>query len=254
MRGDIVVDDGTRTRRFVRALGVVADVPRVSRGLSRAQRPQILHALRRGQLRLALEGEEVVAGRRTWMLSLTPAQPGRPRRKLWIDQEFGLPLRVQQEGPGERRTDTYFRRIAFNPPLSESDFVLEVPEGTPILPRKPGRPIPLAEAERIAREGWGRLYQPVRLPSGMTRRAIVRLELEGKPVIHLRYGNGRLGFSLFQSEGKAPAKRLGSWATPDGESGKARSAVYHFSLGRARLTLVGPFSAVRFREIAESVE
>jgi outer membrane lipoprotein-sorting protein len=254
MRGDVVVDDGARTRRFVRALGVVAEVPRESRGLSREQRPQLLRAVRRGALRLALEGEESVAGRRAWVVTLAPTPPQRPRRKLWIDQEHGLPLRVQQIGPGERRTDTYFQRIRFDPVLSDSDFVLDVPEGTPVLPRKPGRSITLAEAESIAREGWGQFYQVRRLPPGMTLGATIRLELDGKPVIQLRYGDGKRGFSLFQSAGPAPSERLESWSAPDAAGTPGRSVVYQFSRGRARLTLVGPYSGVRLRALAEGVE
>jgi len=161
---------------------------------------------------------------------------------------------VQQVGPGERRTDTYFQRISFNPVLSDSDFVLDVPEGTPVLPRKPGRKVSLGEAETIAREGWGQLYQVRRLPPGMTLRAVVRLELEGKPVIHLRYGNGKRGFSLFQSAGPAPAERLESWSAPGASGTPGRSEVYQFSRGRARLTLVGSFTAVRLRALADAVE
>jgi negative regulator of sigma E activity len=254
MRGDVVVDDGARTRRFVRALGVVSEAPPVARGLSRGQRPQIIRAVRRGLLQLSLEGEESVAGRRAWVISLVPAAPERPRRKLWIDQEHGLPLRVQQIGPADRRTDTFFRQISFNPVLSDSDFALDVPAGTPVLPRKPGKRITLAEAEQTAREGWGALYQVRRLPPGVTLRAVVRLELDGKPVIHLRYGNGKRGFSLFQSAGPPPRARLESWSAPTASDAPARSVVYQLSRGRARLTLVGPFSSVRLRALADSIQ
>lgn len=272
LKGDVVVDDGTRLRRFVRALGIVEEGPSPPRGFSGRQRPELERALRRGALSVSLEGEETVAGRRAWVVTLAPRAPGRPGRKLWLDQEHGLPLRVRQTGPGGRVTDTFFQRITFGVTLDDREFVLEAPEGTPVVPRARGRAVSLPEAEKIAEQHWGRLYQIRSLPPGIALRSVRLLELDGKPVLHLRYGNGRRGFSLFQSEGPGPRREtLSEWAAgkedppptagrphPPAPEGRPRAwgrpLVLELSKGRARLTLIGPPGAARLRALAESIE
>jgi outer membrane lipoprotein-sorting protein len=82
LRGDVVIDDGVQTRRFVHKLGVIEQGPAVVRAFDPKRRRQIERALRSGQLQVTMVGEEVVAFRRAWVIEVTPANPNRPRRKL----------------------------------------------------------------------------------------------------------------------------------------------------------------------------
>jgi outer membrane lipoprotein-sorting protein len=252
LKGDVVLDDGERTRRFVRRLGIVEEGPAIARAFDPKRRRQIARAVRTGQLQLTLAGEDAVAGRRAWVLELTPTDPSRPRRKLWLDEEFGLPLRVVQTGPADRVSDTFFRQITFNQALPESEFAdLPAPPGTPSVPRPRGRLVGIGEAERIARENWGRLYRPRKLPPGFTLRAVQVLELQGQPIVHLRYGDGLRGISLFQSAGPAPREPL---PILEPIAGRPRPNVLPLTRGRAALLVVGPFRPERLQKFADSLE
>jgi len=44
----------------------------------------------------SLPGEELVAGRSTRVMALSPRHPDRPEVKLWLDGETGLPLRTEE--------------------------------------------------------------------------------------------------------------------------------------------------------------
>jgi outer membrane lipoprotein-sorting protein len=252
--GDVVIDDGSRTRRFVKARGVIVESAGLSGSKPPKSRVQVLRALRSGKLKVVQEGEEIVARRRTWVVSIAPADPARPKRRLWIDAEHGLPLRVLQTGPGDRVSDTAFRQITFNPSLSEEEFVLSAPPGTPTVHRPRSRIVTLAEAERIARTHWGQLYQITRLPAGAVLRSVHLLDHQGRPVIHLRYAYGKRGISLFQSAGTGSLTTLVESPLPAKGLEGRQPLVLHFTRGRARLSLVGPFLQPRLQHLADSVE
>jgi outer membrane lipoprotein-sorting protein len=251
LRGDVVIDDGVRTRRFAHKLGVVEEGPAVARAFDPKRRRQVARAVATGQLQLAMLDEEIMAGRRAWVLDVTPTDPSRPRRRLWIDTEFGLPLRVLQTGPGERISDTFYRQITFNPILPDGIMVLPAPPGTPSVQRRKGRLVEIGEAERIAHANWGRLYQPRKLPPGVTLRLVQVLEFEGRPVVHLRYGDGVRGLSLFQSAGPGPKQPL---PLQDMAIGRQPPNMIQFTRGRAALLLVGAFRPERLQKFADSVE
>jgi outer membrane lipoprotein-sorting protein len=254
LKGDVVIDDGTRTRRYVHAKGIVVEGPALVGGKKPKNRLQIVRAIRAGKLKVVQEGEETVAGRRAWVVRIAAADPTRPQRHLWIDAEHGLPLRVRVTGPGERVSDTAFHRITFNPEFSAGEFELSVPPGTPTVSRPKSRIVTLAEAERIARENWGQLYQIGSLPEGAELVSVHLLEYQGRPVVHLRYRSGKRVLSLFQTAAAGSLATLVQEPMPAVKGNGRRPFVLHFTRGRSRLSLVGPFLQPRLQRIADSVQ
>lgn len=72
---------------------------------------------------LSYLGRSRVAGRPTYLLSLTPKHPGNPSRRLWVDQATFVILRREDYNPdGSRRTQTAFRQINYRPRFAADLF------------------------------------------------------------------------------------------------------------------------------------
>jgi outer membrane lipoprotein-sorting protein len=239
VRGQVMVDDGRSYRLFLPRFRLIEEGPsQVQRGAAQQQR--LLVQLRRGRLDVRFDRDEAVAGRPARVLVVTPPH-GKPRR-LWIDRERAVVLKVEEQGSGGQVVSTYFTRVDFNAIPSDGDFVLTVPPGTQTFPARLGRPLPLARAQAMAM-AWGGLYQAGWLPPGYSLRAILRTQIERAPAIVLLYGNGQQAILLFQG----PAR-----GAPNPEQVRTLNVAQREVEG-VTLTAAGPVPPADLQHLLEAV-
>lgn len=243
-QGELVIDDGQRLRHYIPSLKVVEDGPsRVRRTLQRQQGR--IRALRAGKTNVAFAGETMLLGRRVTVVTITPPNPARPRRTLWLDRVTGVALQIQDQSPGGRTSVTSFVQIAFDPILGPAEFQLPIPRGVTLVPESMGRPISVKRAEQIASRLWGGIPQPSQLPRGYVLTSAHQLSFRKQPVIALRYTHGRDDLSLFVS-----ANAGEPFAAPV-QPGVIN--VVQRPLGNILVTLVGSLPPAELERIASSL-
>lgn len=243
LKGELVVDDGTRLRRSIPALRVVEEGPsRLHRSLERHQNR--IRDLREGKRTVTLIGEGSLLNRPVTIVQLSPSKPDRPTRTLWLDHATGVALRVEEKSPGGRTSVTSFARITFDPVLGDAEFRLDLPSGFTVVPAHMGRPISLQRAQQIARGQWGGLPMPSLVPAGFVLTSAHQLSFHEHPVLALRYTRGRDDLSLFISD---------SAGEPFTAPVQPRVNVYQRPLGRVLITLVGTPSTAQLAQIAASI-
>lgn len=158
-----------------------------------------------GAGRLTHQGDAVLAGRRAVVLQLPitdPALAPAAGRKVWIDRESWLPLRVETvDGAGRPLAATGFEAIRTNVGLTGDDFAFTPPPGVNV--REAGGPgdnsevrnMTLAEAEIVL--GFRPLV-PTELPSGYRLTAVTQVGEGPQAAVVLDYGSGDRMLSLTQ--------------------------------------------------------
>jgi outer membrane lipoprotein-sorting protein len=247
-KGDLLIDDGTTTWYYHRALNAVQQ----ARGRVRGEPPkipQLRAAVRRGVLTAEYLGETTVAGRKAIGVALTNTQPPEQRREIWFDQEFGVPLKAHDVLANGGVSDSVFTTIQFNPPLpalQDSEFVWTTPPGVTDVPPRGGQPIPPKRAQKIAEQNWGGPLLVPNYPGLQLRPPPQRLNIQGQPVIHLRFSYGKRTISLFESLAGEPLLRSGRGL-------KGKENFLTFQRGRVNLMIVGPLPIPELQRIADSV-
>lgn len=238
MAGDVAVSDGRRLWRYIRARNEVRVtapppvVPGPPPGPGRGRRG-------RGHV-WTVVGEEQVAGRSCWVLSLRGPH-GRQVARLSVDKRTYMVLAASHTSIGGRASEEWrFVTIRYNPKLPESIFVFKPPRGArvvsgPALPRR----MPLAKAEQLL--GMKALI-PKYLPPGYRlvgeRTGIVKRG--PMAALWLVFTNGTRTFSIFQSR-KIP------------QAGKPPRAVARWDVGPYTLLVVGDVSAEEAEKMRKSL-
>src|SRR5687768_6517434 len=107
LKGEVVVDDGERFRRYIPSLKVVEEGPsRLKRSIRRHR--DRLQALRQGRATVTLVGRDTLLGRKVTVVSVSRSKSDAPTRTLWLDTETGVPLRVVEKGRSDRTSVTSF--------------------------------------------------------------------------------------------------------------------------------------------------
>lgn len=239
VRGEVLVDDGEEARLYRPRLGVVEEGPSQVRKGEQQKATQI-RQLERGRLLVNEEPSEAVAGRPVRVFSVT-APNGRARR-LWIDRERAVILKVQEMSAQGQTVTTAFTQVDYSRAPADADFILNLPPGTISVPAGLGRPIPLPRAQQLASE-WGGLYRPAALPGGFALRAAYRTQINRTPVVALLYSNGQQSFTLFQGRAAGMQQK---WQD---RRLRARQRV----LSGVTFTIVGPLPEAELERILNSV-
>lgn len=79
-----------------------------------------------------IEGEARLSGRKVSVVSIMPKDRGtRPGFKVWMDQEYLLPLKTETyDLEGDISYQNTYRNLAINPSFKQGYFVIMVPPGT----------------------------------------------------------------------------------------------------------------------------
>ncbi len=148
----------------------------------------------------------IVAGRDTYLIEVEPKMAGRPSRKVWMDKEAGVILKMENYDSQKRLQ----LLLAF----SEIDFEPEIDDEVFQPRRKP--PEPPEPQERDRGELWnyeqgkldlGKIRKEVELdvivpdqpPEGFILQSVQAVSFGRRRNVHLRYTDGLSVLSVFQS-------------------------------------------------------
>jgi len=152
-----------------------------------------------------------IAGRKTYLLEIKPKHKGRPSRRIWVDAEKGLPLRVENyNSEGELRFLVVYTEISFPSKMEDKLFVppKEGVEGE----RKFRGPYGGGELnlEELRRKISFRILIPKFLPDGFEFQSAGLIRYQRREIAHLRYTDGLVLLSLFETSGGRPEGRHGA--------------------------------------------
>ena len=166
-------------------------------------------------------GDEI-AGYETDLLKITPRFEHRPTKHIWIARDKGIVLRVEDlDAQGNLRFMSVYTQISFEPEKIE-----EIKQGLDGFPPEKqslpddrqvrGKSISLSEAREALDH---RLVVPRDLPPGFQLHHVTLIELQPNLTAHLRYTDGLMGFSLFESKRKGSFAPFGLRRRPPHEGG-----------------------------------
>lgn len=196
MRGEVIVDNGkTRWHHSPRTSQV--DIAPSEQGY---RRPDMSERLLERNFRLHVMRKDRVAGRPTTVVDVLPRHAGRPFQRLWMDEETGLPLRVERRTPqGTLISVSEFRTIQVPAKLPPDAFEFALPPrarvtssvqmiatGSTLAELKTPVPFPVK--------------MPTYLPSGFEVMTVHLFENKGVRSIHWRLSDGLDMLSLFQTD------------------------------------------------------
>jgi outer membrane lipoprotein-sorting protein len=161
-----------------------------------------------------------VAGRSTYLLEIEPKTTGKPSRKLWMDAEMGVVLKMEHYDSQKRLGQVFaYSEINFKPDIDEAVFRSRdgmEPERMP--PGEPGREElwnynqGKPDLDRIRNEVQLDIILPDQVPAGFVLQSINALKFGERKNVYLRYTDGLTILSVFQSpleEGKRGPERGG---------------------------------------------
>lgn len=208
--------------------------------------PEAERALLLENYTLRIKGEDAVAGRRAWKVDLLPRTRGKPRQSLWIDQPTGLILRSRRyHADGALAGVSEFVHLRLPADVPEDLFNYEPPpdyrvEEHGLSPQF----LALADLRDAVASGPP---VPDALPGGFRFESAGTVSTRGRNVVHLRYTDGLLSVSLFQSP---VAVRLRELSDEPGEGRLPGGRVLKWKSGGRQYVLIGDLSKGLMRRLA----
>ena len=203
---------------------------------------------------------EAIAGRNTRRYEFVPRDKGtRPTRKVWVDVETGLFLRMEIYSSDDRLFWlSAFEDIDYQPRVTPANFDLIVPPEVRVVETKEGNCL---EPEAAAEEAGFPIGIPRYLPEGFVRKCVrVRRGPSGGE-IQVLYSDGLSLLSLFQSSKFRTLKGGGSQSVSldvGGRPGNIRPMglinALSWQPAWAHLTILGEISQAEMLKVAESVQ
>ncbi|HID57205.1 TPA: hypothetical protein EYP37_11795 [Candidatus Poribacteria bacterium] len=151
-----------------------------------------------------------IAGRKTYLLQIIPKYKRRPSRKIWADAAKGLPLRVENyNSEGELRFLLVYTEISFPSEIDDRAFA-PPKEGFKGEDRFKG---PLSRGElslrELKRQASFPILIPGYLPEGFEFQSAGLIRYRRREIAHLRYTDGLVILSLFETSGGGSERRRG---------------------------------------------
>lgn len=165
--------------------------------------------------------EEKIAGFEVNVFTIAPRPEieYRPTRRIWIAKDKGVILRIEHFDAKENlRFLSVYTQISFQPDKIKQELTnfQSDEKFRPDDSRRRGKTISLADAKKAMDN---RLVLPAYLPPGFELQQITQIAFGSKravplraprPTVHLRYSDGLMEFSLFESKRKPPRKQRDS--------------------------------------------
>ncbi len=165
--------------------------------------------------------KEKIAGFEANVLTIAPKPEieHRPTRRIWIAEDKGVILRIEHFDAKENlRFLSVYTQISFQPDKVKEELskFQHEEKSNPADSRRRGKSISLADAKKALDN---RLVLPTYLPPGFKLQQITQIAFGPKravplraprPTVHLRYSDGLMEFSLFESKRKPPRKQRSS--------------------------------------------
>ncbi len=165
--------------------------------------PRIDRSLLMQNYRVEVSPGDMIAGRPTRLLRITPRRKGRPARNLWLDQERGIVLRLEHyDTEGILRSIFVFSRITYDSARVQQ-MLDKLPPPRSSRPERPGQPPRWNHAEQpealkdILKRPLVLLDPP---PEGFILRGVQWMRVREQIHVQLRYTDGLASLSFFQGE------------------------------------------------------
>jgi negative regulator of sigma E activity len=145
---------------------------------------------------------EPIAGQNTYLLTINPKVDFRPRKKVWLDAQHYIILRMEHyDIDGNLKALSVYTTIDYDSASVAQQLkqYLEKEQGRGPDRRRPyqSEEISIAEAEK---QFGVKLPQPSYLPVGFQLQSTSMVAFRGNPSIHFRYTDGLTALSLFVSK------------------------------------------------------
>jgi len=148
-----------------------------------------------------------VAGRSTYLLEIEPINSDRQSRKIWIDKEKSIPLKIEQYNMQKVLQKLIaFSKIRFAMDISDDVFQIKHPLFDFGNRRKPPEHEELwnqfqgeLDVDKIREKAKFDATIPNILPGGLMLQSINMIKFDRNQNIHLRYTDGLTFISIFQS-------------------------------------------------------
>lgn len=257
--GQVVLDDGLAQLRYYPTMRIV------ERGPSDLNAPRsrfVRKALSTGRAVVERQPDDTVASRPAYVVLLRDTRGRRSPRRIWIDMENSIQLRQDVEQESGQVQSTRFTSIRFGREPSSAKMQPTWPANTPMVPRVPGRPLPLAAAMEVAR-AWGGLLTPRQLPSGFRLRGYYQQGHSTRPRIAAIYDDFATRRILSITQHMAPTsppspRSVGSSPGRERhgrEQGEQKEGISVTALrGPAKVTVAGPLLEPQLRQVLDSLQ
>ena len=179
----------------------------------------------------------LIAGRKTYQIEIIPKYPGRPAKKLWLDAQKNVVLRMEDySSDGRLISLLVYTEINFQPQIDEKLFAVPPSERNHRVREHKDEILSLAEAQK-------RSHFPIRvpqnLPVGFVFKGAHIKKMDGIQHVHLRYTDGLTTLSLFESE----ADDVNLWDKPPPKV--EHRQVEEIFIGKVNCKIVSPPGRVR---------
>lgn len=200
---------------------------------------------------------EKIAGHETDLLIINPKHVGRPTKHIYFARKNGVILRVEDlDAAGVLRNMFVYTRISFDPEDVEKKWKSSQKEIKP-APRRELPAISLADAKKILKT---KPIEPTYLPPGFQLQNTYKLQYGDRHPIRLKYTDGLLDFSIFETTGKLSNRFDRERGTEikigDKTVRKYQSDPYHafrWSSSGIHFYLLGPLPAAELQKVVESI-
>lgn len=148
-----------------------------------------------------------IADRSTYLLEIDPRVAGKPSRKIWVDAEMSVILKVEYYDSQKRLRGFYsYSNIDFEPEIDEAVFRKRRGKGNG-KSQRPGRSREELWNANQGKLDLGKIRKAVRLnvivpdqlAAGFALQSIQALSFGERKNVHLRYTDGLAVLSVFQS-------------------------------------------------------
>lgn len=273
--GDLLIDDfkgqyvfSAQTRRWTRRDSLL---PKPQGRIG-----EVLNRVTRGELKAEWVGQDKVAGRVADIVRIgPPANVAAPARRIWIDRQSGLRLKMEEIGAdGRTLASSYYVFIDTAPQFSGDDFAAP-PEpaltGTNGGSNAPTNPPTRGGDRNSDRRSFRSLDEasqtagvsiarPAYLPTGFALRVveIVNSKTPTRLRVTQRYANGLTVLSLTQTAQKLPIpSRLAGSLGPN-QTGfvtlRGTERAYVWRSGGSFFALIGNLPDDQLKRVADSVK
>jgi len=212
----------------------------------------------RRNYKIYLDRQGQIVNRGSIGIFFEPKGANRPARKVWIDREYGIPLRTEiYDLQGNLVLLSTFSEIKFGPVLENDNFALKVPEGTLIKTITESRYTDLGEAQNHIKF---KLHVPSYLPEGFNLVSITHLKGDKGERVQLLYSDGLSSLSVFQdksilssSSNSLPAKEVNINDKKGVFYDQGLLKILNWNLQDVHVTLIGEVSEDELLKVAASI-
>ena len=202
-----------------------------------------------------------IAGQKTDLVTVSPRFEARPTKRLYLASDTGIILRIEDLDPeGNLRFMSVYTYISFE----EETIQQRLAEwrGNGRIPvekrRRRSQPITLVEAKTVLGD---RLVEPSYLPPGF-QFIEARYIKQRSDTVYLRYTDGMLTFTVFESKGKQERTRtsrrmdvehLQIQGTAARHDQRGPTHILHWSISDLNFTVIGELHQDELIKVAESL-